>query len=128
MDLDLDVQLLRAAGVRLLVAFGSRIAGTARPGSDLDLGVTFAPGPCPDILEIHEIVNDAVRGAGAELDVVALDRADPLLLFEVASRGRPLFEAEPGVFEEFRIRAVKRYYDTAWLRRLERDALRARYG
>lgn len=135
MDLVLDEAVLRAAGVRLVVVFGSAARGAGRPDSDLDVGVLFDGGgrpplpgePAEPFEARREAVADALR-AGREIDLVVLDEADPLLLHEVAVHGRPVFEAEPGVFEEFRIRAIKRYFDTAWIRRIEADVLRRRYG
>ena len=135
MDLVLDEAVLRAAGVRLIVVFGSAARGADRPDSDLDVGVLFdgagrAPllgEPAEPFEARREAVADALR-ADREIDLVVLDEVDPLLLHEVAVDGRPVFQAEPGIFEEFRIRAIKRYFDTAWIRRIEADVLRRRYG
>lgn len=122
--MNVDAGLLRELGVELLVVFGSRARGTASASSDIDVGLLFAPGRSRDSVEdVRDAFEDRDR-----LDLVSLDDADPLLLREAAVDGRPLFESGPGVFEEFRVRALKRYWDTAWLRRLEADALRARYG
>jgi predicted nucleotidyltransferase len=121
-DVRIDEEALRALGVTLVVAFGSRARPAARRGSDLDLGVLFAPGgPCADPTAVIDALESPV-----ELDVVFLNDADPLLLMEVARDGRPLFEAVPGTFEEFRLRAIKRYLDTAWIREVEAEALRSR--
>ena len=65
-------------------------------------------------------------GFDGDLDLVFLAEADPLLPFQIATDGKPLYERAPGVIEEFRIRAVKLYYDTAWIRRIEAEALRRR--
>jgi predicted nucleotidyltransferase len=135
MDLVLDEDVLRATGVRLVVVFGSAARGAGRPDSDMDVGILFEGGarlPLPgEAAEPYgarrEAVADALR-ADREIDLVLLEEADPLLLHEVAVDGRPVFEAEPGVFEEFRILAIKRYFDTAWIRRIEADVLRRRYG
>jgi predicted nucleotidyltransferase len=125
-ELTLDPEALRAAGVELLVLFGSAARGATRPSSDLDLGVLFRPSRA-DREAGMETVARAVRG-GREVDLVDLEEADPLLLREVAEDGRPVFEARPRVFEEFRVRAVKRYFDTAWIRRIEERVLRERHG
>lgn len=135
MELVLDEDVLRATGVRLVVVFGSAARGAGRPDSDLDVGVLFDGGgrlPLPgEAAEPsgarREAVADALR-ADREIDLVVLEESDPLLLHEVAVDGRPVFEAEPGVFEEFRILAIKRYFDTAWIRRIEAEVLRRRYG
>jgi predicted nucleotidyltransferase len=130
MELRVEEAALRRAGARLLVVFGSAARGLEHAGSDLDLGVLFDgdgredTGPYEPRLEA---VASAVQ-ADRPVDLVLLDEADPLLLREVALDGRPVFEAEPGAFEEFRLRAIKRYLDTAWLREIEARALRERYG
>lgn len=122
---DVDVAALKEARVELLVLFGSRARDRGREGSDVDLGVVLGPGE--PSLERLDAVRGAIR-ADVEPDLVVLDRADPLLLYEVARDGRPVYESASGAFERFRVRAVKRYMDTAWIRRLEAEALRARYG
>lgn len=123
---DLDAGALRDAGVTLAVLFGSRASGTAREGSDTDVGV-LVDGGVPGLMDPRRARIAAALGTG-DVDLVFLATAEPLLLFEVARTGRPLFEASEGAWETFRIRAVKRYYDTAWIRRIEADALRRRYA
>ena len=39
--------LARRYGIELIILFGSRARGDARPGSDLDVGVLFAPRRVP---------------------------------------------------------------------------------
>jgi predicted nucleotidyltransferase len=128
--LRVDRAAIRRAGARLLVVFGSAARGVEHAGSDLDLGVLFDGGGPEDTGPYGprlEAVASAVQ-ADRPIDLVLLDEADPLLLREVALDGRPVFEAEPGAFEEFRLRAIKRYLDTAWLREIEARVLRERYG
>lgn len=121
-----DGEALRALGVKLLVLFGSRARATARPSSDVDLGVVLdEPHTRSDALAGK--ILDAVRADG-EPDLVFLNEAEPLLLHEVAVSGKALYERSPGAMEEFRVRAVMRYYDTAWIRRIEAEALRRRYA
>jgi uncharacterized protein YutE (UPF0331/DUF86 family) len=57
---------------------------------------------------------------GERLDLVLLNRASPLLQFQVALHGAVLFEAAPGVFHAFQVLAAKRHADVAPLRRLDR--------
>lgn len=128
--LRVDAAAIRRAGVRLLVVFGSAARGAERAESDLDVGVLF-DGERPRGSDPYdprlEVVASAVQ-ADRPVDLVLLDEADPLLLREVALDGRPVFEAEPGAFEGFRLRAIKRYLDTAWMREIEAHVLRERYG
>lgn len=112
-------------GVELIVVFGSHARGKARADSDLDVGVLFSAGRCE--LDLLEEVREAL-GGGDDLDLVCLNRAGSLLLKEAAQDGIVQFESRPGAVEEFRLRAYKRYMDTAKFRRLEAEALDERYG
>jgi hypothetical protein len=59
------------------------------------------------------------------VDLVDLIRATPLLQYQVARGGRPLYEAEPGLFNVFHVKAWKLYLDDArMLRRLDADYIR----
>lgn len=48
---------------------------------------------------------------GAEVDLVRLDRDDPVLGREVASQGVCLFEEAPGLFTAYRARALSTWLD-----------------
>jgi len=124
--MQIDFGQLQAVHVRLLVLFGSRARGQYRPESDSDLAVLFHPAIADRVAQL-ERVQDSIS-ADSTVDLVDLDEADPLLLREVAMDGKLLFEAYPGAFEEFRLRALKLYMDTQWLRDAEAAALRSHYG
>jgi len=105
--------------VRLVVLFGSRAAGRGRPESDVDLGV-IATG------NVSELAVEAIRLLGTDrVDWVDLARATPLLAMAVAKGGRSLYEREPGAFASFVSLALRRYNDTAKLRKAREDGLRA---
>lgn len=111
-------EVCRRHGVSLVVLFGSRATGTARPDSDLDLGVLvdeYPVAPERELTLIRDLVHALRR---ADLDVIILNHADPLLGYHAARDGRPLYEREPGAFDRFRFRAWKRFIDTARFRRL----------
>jgi hypothetical protein len=57
--------------------------------------------------------------------VIDLRRAPPLLAMAIAREGRPLHEAAPGEFAEFVSLSLRRYNDTAKLRRLREEGLRS---
>lgn len=48
-------QVCRRYGIRRLALFGSRLEGTARPDSDVDLLVEFEPGATPGLMRMVEI-------------------------------------------------------------------------
>jgi uncharacterized protein YutE (UPF0331/DUF86 family)/predicted nucleotidyltransferase len=119
-DLDTLACVCRQQAVCLLVAFGSAVRELRSPDSDLDLAVWMSTAnTAPQTLVRLEV---ALRPLfpGEHLDLVLLNRASPLLQFQVALHGAVLFEATPGVFHAFQVLASKRHADVAHLRRLDR--------
>lgn len=102
---------------RLLVLFGSEATGDARPASDVDLAVRLDPVPPPE--ERLRIIGELQDRCGARRADVAFLRpeTDPVLRFEVFRDGEPVWEAEPGLFVEERVRAVMLYHDALPFRR-----------
>lgn len=114
MDRDALISCLRrviATGPppRLVVLFGSRARGTAREESDADVGIV----PVGELsLEAELNLAAALSGASKmEVDLVRLDRADPLLAREAARTGVAVFEARPGEFAAFRANAISEWLD-----------------
>ncbi len=124
--MEIDERRLKGAGVELVLLFGSRARGDSGPGSDYDVGILFLPRRPKGLKELAE-VREAL-GGGDQLDLVCLNTADPLLLRLAAEEGVAQYEEYPGAVEEFRLRAHKRYMDTAKFRELESEALRSLHG
>jgi len=113
-DATLEARLRAALGsgpaLRLAVLFGSYARGRARPDSDVDVGII----PVDAELTLNDELSLAAALSGAcgrEVDLVRLDREEPLLGREVALHGICLFEDTPGVFAAFRADAMARYVD-----------------
>jgi predicted nucleotidyltransferase len=109
----------------LVVLFGSRARGDARPDSDSDVGVLRSTGLVP----AERFLDLAVRLGNAtglpDIDLVDLRRASGLLQHQAGTHGRPLFEDEGGRFNVFRVAAWKRHLDEAVdFRRLDADYIR----
>lgn len=122
----MDQSALAEAGVELIVLFGSRARGTEHDRSDTDIALLLKPGLDARLKEL-----DAIRvalGGGDDIDLANLNRADPLLLYGVAIDGQPLYQAHKGAWEVFRLRAIKRYWDSARFRELEPTWLRKRHA
>lgn len=104
--------------VNLVLLFGSYATGRARPASDIDLAI-LAEG------EFEAINEEVIRGLGTDrADVVDLRYASPLLAMVVARQGRRLYERARGAFAAFASLALRRYNDTAKLRRLREKGIK----
>ena len=99
----------RAFELELAVLFGSVATGRARTGSDVDIG----------ILPAHEVPLSAEIALASsisaithtDVDIVRLDRDDPLLGREVARHGVAIYERTPGVFAAYRARAMSTWIE-----------------
>ncbi len=81
--------LVAGPSLRLAVLFGSRAAGTARLGSDVDIAIL----PSDPELGLHaelELAAALSSALSAEVDLVRLDHASTLLRWEIARDGVPL--------------------------------------
>lgn len=109
--------LCRKYNVNLLVLFGSQAAPAKAKPRDIDIAVQF--GRRPSAREELDFFYDSVRlFATDKLDLVVLDKADPVLLKEVALYGLLLFEKRKDAFDQFIMNAVAKYQDTVANRRL----------
>jgi len=122
-DADKLKKVARRYDLDLIVLFGSRAKGRARRSSDVDVAVRALRRRWGDAdweLNLAADLAAALESSG-ELDLVFLNGANPVLLFEVASDGVPVFEAEPAGFAQFRSYAARRYDDNRkWRERRRR--------
>lgn len=89
-------------GLHLLVLYGSRARGQARPESDWDFGYEADAG-----FDADGLLALLAEGLNADrIDLVDLDRVGALLRHRVAQDGRVVFERTPGRFERFWLDAV----------------------
>ena len=107
---DLDA-FLRQREVGLLVAFGSRVAGTAHSDSDLDLGVLRVDGRALVHRELADLLADLQGRASMRVDVVDLAAADTLLRYEVVRNHRILFALDRERWVDFAARTLIDYDD-----------------
>ena len=92
--------------IRLILAFGSQIRGIVHRESDLDLGVLYEEEqkPLEVALDLQKVFPHH------EVDLVNLNRADPLLLNEVNKECR-LLAGDETDYHNFRTHAFHRYQD-----------------
>lgn len=97
---------LRDAGAVFALLHGSRVAGTERPGSDLDVAAWFG-----------RQVGSWEIGLPAAVDLLVLDTAGIELAGRVAQSGWLLLDDDPAVRVAWQADRSKRYLDDAHRRR-----------
>lgn len=98
--------------LRLAVLFGSAAADRQRDESDVDVAILPLESGWDAAVE-RDLYVALARTAGAHVDLVDIERAPTLLLWEIATTGRALCELWPGEFARFRARAAAEYIDFA---------------
>ena len=104
--------------------FGSRVAGKARPDSDVDTAVLISEEDGVARFERRlRLMSEVSEVCGREADVVVLNDAPPLLQHQVLKHGRLIFERDRAARVEFEVRAGKIYADLKPMRRFFQQAL-----
>ena len=107
--------------LNLLVVFGSHGTERQTRSSDVDLGFCSDSVLAPE--HMLELMTDlSVYFQKSEVDLVDLDRAVPLLAYEIACKGRILHERK-NAFLLFKLKASARYADTRHLREQRKQFL-----
>ena len=97
------------AGLDLLIVFGSRARGDARPDSDWDIGyLANETADVPGLLArlVEALDNDRV-------DLVDLRSAGGLLRYRAAREGRLAYEGAADLFDRYRLDAACFWCDNA---------------
>jgi predicted nucleotidyltransferase len=116
------------ARIAAAILFGSAAQGRARASSDLDVGVVARSTGDADALEAEqlELVARLSAAAGRDVQLVVLDRADPVLGRQAFSNGRTLFERDSARKADVLERILTEYFDGEYHRRQRREALESR--
>jgi predicted nucleotidyltransferase len=102
--------LARRYGLRLIVLFGSQVTSRTHPESDVDVAVLARRPPAAEQRNrLWMEISDAFQ---AEVDLAVLNYGEPLLLYQVARTGKPLYEDERWTWAEFTNYAYRYYEDT----------------
>lgn len=112
MDLTQYKKQFETLGVDALIQFGSQVDGTARPDSDYDVGVVFAPQVkllprrYGEVYAVLQQIDPKHR-----IDLVDLYQAPPALQYRAAQHGQVMYQASTHSFADFRERAMVAYHD-----------------
>jgi hypothetical protein len=80
--------ICRRHGIRRLAVFGSRLKGTARVDSDLDLLVDFLPGRTPGLLAMSAIEIELGQALGHKVDLRTAQDLSPHFRDEVLQQAQ----------------------------------------
>jgi predicted nucleotidyltransferase len=106
--------------VRALYVFGSRVTGTARPESDLDVGVLFtAPQPLEATLLLEEALEQAI---GLRVDLVDVARSGAFVALDIV-QGERVFTRHPVETDHFELYVLRRAGDLLPFERARRAML-----
>jgi predicted nucleotidyltransferase len=119
-------KLCRKYNIQLLILHGSHALGHAGNKSDIDIGILCQKKPGMD--RKLDLLTDFGGIFGEKFDPVFLNGAEPLISYQVALHGKPLFEKEEGIFQQFKIQAISRYMDSKKFRILEKTYLKRALG
>jgi hypothetical protein len=115
--------------VALAYLFGSQATGQTWAKSDVDLAVLLAETvPTDQFAQLRlALTTEAIGILGRNnIDVVILNQATPLLAQQVVQFGEPIFSTDEAIRVEFEVTTLRRYVDTAILRRLQQAYLENR--
>lgn len=111
-------------GIVALLVFGSHARREARAGSDLDIAVLLTHEQAREGVNRSVLVTDLMNVfKRADVDVVILNNAPPLLMHRVVRDGHLLYTTDHGAVGEFTIYAIQQYADTKPLRKLQSERL-----
>lgn len=102
----------RSDGIAAAYLFGSTARGTARPNSDVDVGVLYVQAPPLTFEGLPlELEGDLERVVGKPVQVVVLNRASPDLVHRVLRDGRLILESDRSVRVRFEVRSRNEFFD-----------------
>lgn len=82
----------RLPGLLAVYAFGSRVQGTARPDSDLDMAVLVEG--YADVLLLWELAGALAEVAGATVDLLDLRAASTVMQYQIVTTGQRWWERD----------------------------------
>ena len=114
MNLKVPSAIIEKYNIELFIVFGSYAENKNNPGSDLDLAFksSINLGQQKEIEFLNELSRFYQRG---DLDLVNIEKAEPVLKVEIANKGKLLYGSAEE-FEKFSIYAAAIYADTKFLR------------
>lgn len=105
-------ELAKKYSVRLLVQFGSTVEGKTHQESDVD--IAYLSAKKLGIMEEGRLILDLAQTLKIPIEKIDLGNikgASSLFLKQIFDKGRPLYEIESSLFNEYQIYAYKRFFE-----------------
>jgi len=120
--------LLADERVSAAILFGSAAKGVARASSDLDVALVARSARDAAGIDAQylDLVGRLTRAAGRDVQLVLLERAEPVLGRQAFLGARVLFDREPSRTAEVLERILLEYFDGEYHRRMRAEALEQR--
>lgn len=120
----------KGRGVVALYLFGSHAKKSKRVPEDIDVAVLYERTSTPDprqILEMQESLSGLLK---KDVDLVVMNRANPILKHQIFGEGKLLLNNNPSLLNEFFSRSLSEYDEIKRVRRpIEQSILKGRiYG
>ena len=112
----IEEKMLLEIRVTAIILFGSQARGVAQEASDYDVGI-LGTKTKTTYDSVYDMVSAKI-GKLVNIDIVFLGDAPMELQHHVASYGRALFEAKPGLFASYKEAVMDKYADFAPIRRM----------
>ncbi len=113
--------LCKRNNIELLILFGSSAGDNPESARDIDIAIKLKKETRPSKLDLLYQLDNFSDGKKIDLVILNID-TDPLLLHEVYSNGKCIYEKKEGIFTREKLRAWKLYLDTEKIR-----AMRSKY-
>jgi predicted nucleotidyltransferase len=133
MDLEAPIAAVKDAlladeRISAAILFGSAAKGVARASSDLDVAVIASSAAAAQEIDRDylEIMGRLTRAAGREVQLVLLDRCEPVLGRQAFLSSRVLFDRDPSLTADVLERILIEYFDGEYHRRMRAEALERR--
>ncbi len=114
-------RLMYLTGADIIFLFGSVVSDRFRADSDIDIGVYFE-NLRYDKTTVYDIILDFFQTE--KIDVAFLNEASPLLLYQIIKKGKPLAWKSHAMLVEFRLRSLKKYWETKKFRKIREHLLK----
>ncbi|MCG5052840.1 MAG: nucleotidyltransferase domain-containing protein [Myxococcales bacterium] len=108
----LKAALAQGPSLRLALIFGSAATGSLRPDSDLDIAV-LPKNPNLSLSDELALQVALTRAARRDVDLIRIDCAPTLLLWEIAKQGIVLHQSTDAESTRFKAEAAAEYIDFA---------------